>query len=390
MPHPCIAPYPRRRNDALAGLAGLTALLALAACQQPGDAPAADHAPSTASPRASADTTAPADTTASADTTDASGQVLATLDGAPIRLDEIAPRIALRLYQIEADRYSLLERETNAIIEQRLLAREAARRKLSVEALLQAEVEARRTPVTEADVDAYLAEHPGDAARGPSIRPRIAAFLAERRDIELRLALVERLRAEADVQVLLRPPERPRTDLDIGGAPARGPADAPVTLVHFARFTSAESARCAGELQKIVAAHPDRIRWVHRHFIESYDELGLRAAELSMAAQDAGRFWEFHDLIVARSGALTQGDLDEIAKRLDLAEPPADAFARVKQHLDAGVKAGVERLPVVFVNGRYFSGTFSYDILRTMIDEELAAAAEAAAGSATTTTGAAP
>jgi protein-disulfide isomerase len=113
---------------------------------------------------------------------------------------------------------------------------------------------------------------------------------------------------------------------------------------------------------------------VHRHHVDIYDELGLRAAELSTAAQDAGRFWDFHDRLMSRDGPLTEAALTEIAASMGIDAPPADALARVKQHLDAGVKAGVERLPIVFVNGRYFSGTFSYDQLRAMVAEELEAA----------------
>jgi protein-disulfide isomerase len=306
-------------------------------------------------------------------------EILATVDGTPIRADEVRSRIAFRLYQLEVDRYALLQQELDQRIEQHLLAQEAARRGLSVDALLAAELQGAPAPVTDADIDAYLAEHPRDAARGPEIRPRIAAYLAERRTIERRLAFVQELRERARVDVQLAPPERPRTDVDTAGAPARGPAQAPVTLVHFASLSSPASARSAAELQAIVAEHPAEIRWVHRHHVDIYDELGLRAAELAMAAEDAGRFWELHDRLMARQAPLTADALSGIAAGLGIGAPPGDALARVKRHLDAGVEAGVERAPVVFVNGRYFSGTFAYDQLRAMVAEELAAARQASA-----------
>jgi protein-disulfide isomerase len=301
-------------------------------------------------------------------------EILAVLDGAPIYADEVRSRIAFRLYQLEADRYALLERELGDMIEQRLLAQEARRRGLSVDALLAAEGLGEVTPVTDADVDAYLAEHPGDAAQGPAIRPRIATYLAERRKIERRLAFVQALRERARIDIRLAPPERPRTSIDIAGAPARGPAHAPVTLVHFASLSSPDSARSAAEIGGLVAQHPDEIRWVHRHQVGMRDELGLRAAELALAAEDAGRFWDFHDRVLGRDAPLTEEALSEIATGMGLDAPPGDALARIKRHLDAGVKAGVERPPVVFVNGRYFSGTFSYDQLRALVAEELAAA----------------
>ena len=337
----------------------LAMLAMLAACQEPAPGPGPPGPPAPPTPDQCAER-----------------QIVAVLDGAPIYANEIQSRIAFRLYQLEADRYALLDRELAEIIEQRLLEQEARRRGLSVDALLAAEVEAGLAPVTEADVDAYLAEHPADAARGPAIRPRIAAYLAERRKIERRLAFVQELRDRAHIDIRLAPPERPRTGIDITGAPARGPENAPVTLVHFASFSSAESARSAAEIRALVAQHPNEIRWVHRHHIHIYDELGLRAAELAFAAEDAGRFWDFHDRILGRDAPLTEAALAGIAAIMGLDAPPGNALARLQQHLDAGVRAGVERAPVVFVNGRYFSSTFPYEQLRALVAEELAAAGQ--------------
>lgn len=359
----------------------LALLAALAACQEPAAAPAPAASPAQATAPAPAPVPGPERQSRQSRQ---SRQILAVLDGTPIYADEIQSRIAFRLYQLEADRYALLERELGEVIEQRLLEQEAGRRGLSVDALLAAEGQGEPAPVTEADVDAYLAEHPRDAARGPEIRPRIAAYLTERRKIERRLAFVQSLRDRARIDMRLTPPDRPRSDIDITGAPVRGPEHAPVTLVHFASFSSAESARSAAEIRAIVAEHPDEIRWVHRHHIDIYDELGLRAAELSLVAEDAGHFWEFHDRILGRDAPLTQAALAEIAAGMGLAAPPGNALARVKRHLDAGVKAGVERLPVVFVNGRYFSGTFSYDQLRALVAEELAAAGRGSGAPAAT------
>jgi protein-disulfide isomerase len=347
-----------------AALAVLVTLVTLSACQQPATAPAPGE-------REECPKCEPCQEREER-------EVLAVLDGAPIHAGEVEERIAFRLYQLEADRYALLQRELSEIIDQRLLEQEARRRGVapgvSIDALLATASQGEIAPVTEAEIDSYLAENPRDAARGPEIRPRIAAYLAERRTIERRLTFLQELRDRARVEIRLTAPERPRTAIDIAGAPARGPEHAPVTLVHFASFSSSESVRSTAEIRAIVADHPDQIRWVHRHHVDMYDELGLRAAELSLAAQDAGRFWDFHDRLMGRDGPLTEAALTEIAASMGITAPPGDALARVKQHLDAGMKAGVERLPIVFVNGRYFSGTFSYDQLRAMVAEELEAA----------------
>jgi protein-disulfide isomerase len=350
----------RYRSSCRRTLVALAVLVTLAACREPTAAPAAGEREQRQACEACPEREEPT--------------VLAVLDGAPIHAGEVEQRIAFRLYQLEADRYTLLQRELGEIIDQRLLEQEARRRGVSVDALLATGSQGEIAPVTDADVDAYLAENPRDAARGAAIRPRIAAYLAERRAIEQRLAFVQELRDRARIEIRLTAPERPRTDIDIAGAPARGPEHAPVTLVHFASFSSAESARSAAEIRAIVTQHPDQIRWVHRHHVDMYDELGLRAAELSLAAQDAGRFWDFHDRLMGPGAPLTEAALTEIAASMGIDTPPGDALARIKQHLDVGAKAGVERLPIVFVNGRYFSGTFSYDQLRALVAEELEAA----------------
>lgn len=350
----------------------LIALCALAGCDR---APASAQCSS--EPGAAA---APAGPTAGM--SPAARQPIAMLDGEPIYADEVRGGVGMQLYRLEADIHSLLKGEAEEIVGERLLQREAARRGVSVDDLLRAEVDGKAQPAGDADVDAYLQEHPREAAMGEAARPRIAAYLSERRRIERRLALMDDLRAQARYQLLLAPPEPPRVRVDVEGAPARGEASAQVTLVHFASFTSPASARIAAEIRALSAAHPGRIREVHRHFIDIYDELALEAAEVAVAAQDAGRFWELHDRLRAEPGPLTRDRLAAAARDVGLGPEALQAdrreaayLARVKQHLDAARKAGVERPPAVFVNGRFYSGTFAIDELRKLVDEELARAA---------------
>lgn len=309
---------------------------------------------------------------------DEGAQPLARLGDEVITRDDVAPEVAFRIYRMQVDIHALLQQETERLVEERLLAREAARRGTTPQALV-AEATAGAPEVTEADVDAWIAAHPGEGQGPPElVRPRIRHFLEERGRIERRLALLERLREEADYAWLLPAPEAPRVRLGIGEAPTRGPADAPVTVVHFASFGARTSARSARKLARLREEFPGRIRFAHRNFLRPRDEGGLRAAQLGVLAEGRGTFWTFHDALFAHDEPLDPGALEAAARAAGLSEDAlakADAGAllrRVKADQDAGNRVGVPREPTLFVNGRYLSGLAPYKELRDAVRAELA------------------
>ncbi|MDP3936943.1 MAG: thioredoxin domain-containing protein [Deltaproteobacteria bacterium] len=306
------------------------------------------------------------------------GEPIARLGDQIIYRDEVAPAVAYQVYRREVDIYSLLKGETEALISNRVLAMEAERRKIALEDLLRVEIDEKVEPAGEADVDAYLAGHPQEAGSGKETRARIRYFLSETRREERRLALQEDLRARAGFEFLLEPPLAIRTRLDVADAPVRGPAEAPITLVHFATFSSPLSVRSAGYLRRLVEEFPGKIRWVHRHFLNPHDETGLLAAEFAVAAQDQEVFWEAHDALFDLEGNLDERKMLGVAHKIGVDDDTMRQVGidekylkAVKRDIDAGVKAGVRSEPVVYVNGRYFSSTFPYERLRQMVAEEL-------------------
>jgi len=296
---------------------------------------------------------------------------IARLDGETIVLDDVGPELGLQVYQHHLDVYALLKRETERVVGDRLLAREAQRQKLSVDELIQREV---GTP-SDADIDRYLAEHP-DAARWPEARARVASYLSENRRIEARTTLVQRLRDQAKLEFLVEPPVEPRVRLDLTDVPVRGPENARVTLVHFASFGSPLSARSAAQLARLATEFPDRLRFAYRTYLGSEpDDLALAAAELAVAAQQSGKFWEAHDRLFAEQGELSEDALDDIATDLELERKAVGTDvatrARIRRDEDAGTRVGVKQEPTIFVNGRLLSGTLPYEELRRTVTDEL-------------------
>ena len=309
-----------------------------------------------------------------------SAGTLARVDGEPITRADVTTPIAFELYRRELDVDRLLRRELERQVEQRLLAKAAAREGLTPEQLLDREVSAGLPPVTDAEVDAYRAAHPNELPDATA-RPRIRHYLAERRREERRLAFLSELRASAEVEILLARPVAPRVEVPLEGAPSRGPADAPVTVVLFASLTHPDAVGVVDSLARLREELGDRLRGVFRHHPRERDELSLRAARLAVVASRSGRFWELHDRLLFGTER-DEAALVAAARELDLAgalaglESDVASLRRVRADLAHARRLGVRRGPTLFVNGRYFMGLYPEAELRALVAEELAAAGQ--------------
>lgn len=109
------------------------------------------------------------------------------------------------------------------------------------------------------------------------------------------------------------------------------------------------------------------------------DEIALNASQMGESAHEQGTFWDFHDRMFAFE---SQIDLDDIAKVADdlglVRQHNKDGrfLLKVKDDIRTATRAGVKTLPIIFVNGLYFSPTFPYDKLKVLVSKELDGFAE--------------
>jgi protein-disulfide isomerase len=161
---------------------------------------------------------------------------------------------------------------------------------------------------------------------------------------------------------------------------ARGPADAPVTLVEYGDY---ECPYCA-------AAHPvvaglerrfgHRLRFIFRNFpLTQVHPHAQHAAEAAEAAAHAGKFWEMYDAIFAHRTAITDRDLAGYAAGVGI-DPTVitDALAahtyaaHVREDFMSGVRSGVNGTPTFFINGDKYEGEYDVGSLGDAIDGALA------------------
>jgi len=116
-----------------------------------------------------------------------------------------------------------------------------------------------------------------------------------------------------------------------------GPADAPVTIVEYADFTSEASARAAFLVKELVDQH-FHVRVVFKHLppSPSVNANALRVHEAALAAGTQGKFWEMSDLIFANQPHQSREELIGMARQLAL------DVARFTADLDSGASGEFE------------------------------------------------
>jgi hypothetical protein len=299
--------------------------------------------------------------------------VIAILNGEPITLSQARERVAFQVFRLRSNIYVLLKRETEKIVDQKLLEAEAVHRKVTVEELLRREVDEKTRPINDQAVAKYLAENPREADR-----ERVRIYLNEQSRSRRKSDFLASLREKAGYHFLLEPPRRPRTRIAIEGEPWRGNRDAAVTLIHFANFTDKLSAISVRMIQRLMNDYPGKIKWVHRNFFLINDESALNAALMGEFAYEQGKFWDYHDRIFNSKGRIGPNDVDRIANDLGLSRQLYRDGARagrfllkVKEDVRAASRIGVTSVPVIFVNGLYFSATFPFEQLQGIVSKEL-------------------
>jgi protein-disulfide isomerase len=300
-----------------------------------------------------------------------SGRALASVDGVEIRKDEVDKLVGSALWPLEERVYRIQQQAVEALIKQRLLEREAARRKISLQALVDVEVTAKVAPVTEEEIDRAKASSAQSASRD-DIRKTL---LKEKVAAELR-RFVTTLERKSTVRMFLEAPRAPRSMLEGRSAPARGTADAPVTIVEFTDFHCGYCREAESVLAEVLTRYPVRV--VHRDLPGDAAHPGAREAHEAARCADAqGRFWAYRQELFTgspKSGADLKAAARAAALDLEVYDRcMAAGTARAAIEADAADarRLGVKTTPTFFVNGRELQGPATLEAFITAVQKEL-------------------
>src|SRR2546427_2474465 len=145
---------------------------------------------------------------------DAADDILAEVDGVVITSEEVEKPLASQLTKLEEQIYNLKRQRLEALINDKLLAKEAAKRKLTAPALLDAEVTAKVGLVTEQEIEKFYQDNKAQIKGEQSqVREQIRAFLQNQKLAAKREEFLRSLRAQAKVVINLNPPPIQRIEV---------------------------------------------------------------------------------------------------------------------------------------------------------------------------------
>jgi len=305
---------------------------------------------------------------------DDGNSVVAIVGKRSITQQEVVQASALSLYQLNQQRHHLMQRTLQRLIDEELLAAEAARKHMTVSQLL-AEASQSESIARLADLPAPVKRlKAGDSTDG--LDPNLSQGLKE--EARIRQALLVSLRRQIDVRLLFRAPEPPILQVSVDDDPSIGPSDAPITIVEFSDFECPYCKKSASDLKELFRIYGQHIRLVYRDYPSPNHPYAKQAAEAAQCAGEQGKFWEYHDMLFDRQTAGKGWDFPRLAKELDLRE---EIFAEcmnshrfrqeVIKDLQDGIALGITSTPTFFVNGRPLIGAHPIADFQKVIDQLL-------------------
>jgi predicted DsbA family dithiol-disulfide isomerase len=170
----------------------------------------------------------------------------------------------------------------------------------------------------------------------------------------------------------------PWIPLDVAGSPAKGPADAPITIIEYSDYQCPYCKKAQPSMKALQAKYGDRLRIVFMNQPLAMHAMARPAAIAAHAAEKQGKFWEYHDALFESEG-IDEEKLVGIARALDLNMSKWESD-RKSTEIDALVAADVARAekwkitstPTFFVNGYKVKGAQPPEFFERIIEAELA------------------
>jgi protein-disulfide isomerase len=163
-----------------------------------------------------------------------------------------------------------------------------------------------------------------------------------------------------------------------GPVPSIGPENASVQVVEFSDFECPFCSRAADVVHKVREKYGDKVRIVFRQFPLPNHSNAHVAAQASLAANEQGKFWPFHDTLFKNQRGLDRAGLEEHAKKngLDVAAfkkslDEKKFAAQVDSDLKLGEEVSVQGTPTMFVNGKRVDNPTDFEAVAKLIDSAL-------------------
>lgn len=163
---------------------------------------------------------------------------------------------------------------------------------------------------------------------------------------------------------------------ELESGPFLGAADAALTMVVFVTFKCVYCGQMLGTVDQLLEEYPQQLKVVVRPF--ALQDSDVLITEAAYAAEAQGKFFAFHDAMIADQAHLSEATLTDFAGRagLDLARFRADLEHRtfreqVEREREEAKRAGVRGVPATILAEDYIMGAAPIETFRAKIDAAL-------------------
>lgn len=153
----------------------------------------------------------------------------------------------------------------------------------------------------------------------------------------------------------------------------KGAENAPIKVTEFIDFQCPACARGAAYLKEKIQQYPAAIRLELKHYPLAMHQHGFLSSQYAECAASQGKFWSYHDLLLARQSnwkrlvdaqpaferIADEVHLDKAELQVCLQNEATDAI--IEKNRAEGKKLGVRSTPTYFVNGKMIVGKKSLD-----------------------------
>jgi protein-disulfide isomerase len=305
-------------------------------------------------------------------------RLFATVNGEKITSGDVEDAMRPLIFEAQEQIYDLKKAQLDVKINDLLLEQEAAKRKITTKALLDQEITAKIKKPTEAEARKFYDDNtekiPGTFAE---TKDKIVEYLTQVEQQKAEDEFAESLRKTAKIEINFKEPEPPSYNIAVDDQPARGGANAAVTIVEFTDFQCPACGRTQPVLEEVVNEYGDKVKLVVRDFPLNMHPYAQKAAEAAEAAREQGKYWEYTALLFKNQQHLEVNDLLQYAgqigldvKRFQDALVSGKFAEKVQRDLEDGNKFGISSTPTVFNNGRRVKDK-SKESLKAVIDAAL-------------------
>jgi protein-disulfide isomerase len=158
-----------------------------------------------------------------------------------------------------------------------------------------------------------------------------------------------------------------------------GNKNAPVTLMEFGEYENEDCARANEVVKKLLEEFDGKIRFQFRHFpLTKIHQRSMKAGEAAVAASQAGKFWEMHNILFDNRRQLGTTSLKLYSKEAGvinkhfLDELLNSTYGwEVMNDLNEGIDKGISEIPAFFINGERLTTKPTYENLSKNITQAL-------------------